>query len=296
MDPVFNDTSTYEPEYTHPSPADGWASKPHAQAQGQGPEAMRGAVMDDKPNFYPANPGTESLAAAPAPPVVPVSQGLATTSELENATEPSRVPERLDEEDKGSKAGVNFQSLLDNLSAPSLAEDSSLHQAPDESLSQGLPARPAQDPNYPSHDSHQPLPPAPAAPAYATQSNHTSQSLSQSMAPGGAPGTAVGAGSLPPPPIATFQHTPSSVESQSSQENAAQSAKKGKTDKPVVRPGKGADEDTPWGPEVQKKYDEFLHDERIYVTEGLWDRFPIGSRLFVGKTLPCNAIAREGLD
>jgi hypothetical protein len=36
---------------------------------------------------------------------------------------------------------------------------------------------------------------------------------------------------------------------------------------------------------VQKKYDEFLHDERVYVTEGLWDRFPPGSRLFVGKNI-----------
>jgi hypothetical protein len=43
------------------------------------------------------------------------------------------------------------------------------------------------------------------------------------------------------------------------------------------------DIDAKWGPEVQKLYDEFLADERMYVTEGLWDRFPIGSRLFIGK-------------
>jgi hypothetical protein len=41
--------------------------------------------------------------------------------------------------------------------------------------------------------------------------------------------------------------------------------------------------DAKWGPEVQKLYDEFLADEQMYVTEGLWDRFPIGSRLFIGK-------------
>lgn len=41
-------------------------------------------------------------------------------------------------------------------------------------------------------------------------------------------------------------------------------------------------DEAPWAPEVQKKYDEFLQDERVYVTEGLWDRFPLGSRLFVG--------------
>jgi hypothetical protein len=52
---------------------------------------------------------------------------------------------------------------------------------------------------------------------------------------------------------------------------------------PVDRQQTRSDEDTPWGPEVQKKYDEFLRDERVYVTEGLWDRFPYGSRLFVGQ-------------
>lgn len=41
-------------------------------------------------------------------------------------------------------------------------------------------------------------------------------------------------------------------------------------------------EDTPWGPDIQKKYDDFLRDERIYVTEAHWDRFPAGSRLFIG--------------
>lgn len=43
-------------------------------------------------------------------------------------------------------------------------------------------------------------------------------------------------------------------------------------------------DDVPWGPDIQKKYDEFLVDERKYVTEGLWDRFPMGSRLFVGRS------------
>jgi len=49
-----------------------------------------------------------------------------------------------------------------------------------------------------------------------------------------------------------------------------------------------ADElDAKWGPEVQKVYDEFLENERMYVTEGLWDRFPLGSRLFIGKQVIC---------
>ena len=41
-------------------------------------------------------------------------------------------------------------------------------------------------------------------------------------------------------------------------------------------------EDIRWGPDTQKKYDDFLVDERRYVQEGNWEKFPIGSRLFLG--------------
>ncbi len=47
-----------------------------------------------------------------------------------------------------------------------------------------------------------------------------------------------------------------------------------------------ADEaDAKWVPAVEKIYDEFIADERMYVTEGLWDRFPLNSRLFIGKQI-----------
>lgn len=38
-------------------------------------------------------------------------------------------------------------------------------------------------------------------------------------------------------------------------------------------------------PEIQRKYDQFLHDEEAYTGEGSWDKFPQGSRLFVGEFL-----------
>jgi hypothetical protein len=47
----------------------------------------------------------------------------------------------------------------------------------------------------------------------------------------------------------------------------------------------GDDEDIRWPPEVNKKYEEFLDQERKFVTEGQWDQFPMGSRLFIGKTM-----------
>ncbi|KAF2459532.1 hypothetical protein BDY21DRAFT_192118 [Lineolata rhizophorae] len=53
-------------------------------------------------------------------------------------------------------------------------------------------------------------------------------------------------------------------------------------------------DDAPWGPEVQKLYDQFLSDERSYVTEGQWDKFPANSRLFVGN-LPSEKVTKRDL-
>jgi hypothetical protein len=50
-----------------------------------------------------------------------------------------------------------------------------------------------------------------------------------------------------------------------------------------VEPGDSEDAgEIQWGPDVQTIYDKFLADERMYVSDGLWDRFPAGSRLFIG--------------
>ncbi|KAJ5735210.1 uncharacterized protein N7483_000335 [Penicillium malachiteum] len=336
MDPVFNDTSTYErsvyiqPPQTHDDYQ--WSG---LEFQGRGGQVqdsgrLRGSLpgdpvmMNEMPvstDLYHSHPPLEQSGEVSmnsysqpihthAPPVLPVHQGFATASEVDNAgnrDNGSQLPERLDESKEGAGSGttgVNFQTLLDNLSHPptmtfeatTLAESSSLHQAlsDDSFQSQGLPTRPQDpsttQPNYTSHGVatyHQ----NPAGPvtssAYPTQSSNNAQPHPQSMAPGGAPGTVPGAPSLSPPPIASFQQTPSTGgESQTSQDGP-QASRKPRIDKQAGRPIKPADDDAPWGPEVQKKYDEFLHDERVYVTEGLWDRFPVGSRatLLTGNVL-----------
>jgi hypothetical protein len=307
MDPIFNDTSTYErSEWPEQPGQDAWTKDGQGRLDGGlQQQQQKNTVMNDNPaDIYPphstgtehgqganVNPGLALPDAthSHAPPLVPVSQGVATTSEIENAVkvEPPRVDD--DAEDAGPNTGVNFQTLLDNLSsgaataAASHLEGSSLHQASSEESPQSLPARPL-DPsfstNYASNSYEQPPPAPPASSAYAAQPSNNAQHFPPSMASGGAPGTDAGIGSLPPPPPASFQHTTSSGATLQASQAAP---KKGRPDKQPVRSGKGTDDDSPWGPEVQKKYDEFLHDERIYVTEGLWDRFPMGSRLFVGQ-------------
>ncbi|PWY92562.1 hypothetical protein BO70DRAFT_357687 [Aspergillus heteromorphus CBS 117.55] len=176
-------------------------------------------------------------------------------------------------------------------------------------------AKPSIHPNYnPSDDirSYHQLPPnsssstattptaaqsSPTASYPAQQSNYQSNigisPLAGPLAASGAPGTSSGSNALPPPPVPSFQQSsPSASEPQETP--APANNKTSRRERSQARQAKSADEDTPWGPEVQKKYDEFLHDERIYVTEGLWDRFPPGSRLFVGN-LPTERVTKRDL-
>lgn len=217
------------------------------------------------------------------------------------------------------ESGVDFQNLLDNLPsstavppAPAVSETapSSMNKhasaipqataiadgASDEAhrSSLGLPPRPPPQeepnthPNYnPSDDirTYHQLPSQSSIPttSYSAQqqSNNNPQSSlgAPALAAAGAPGTSSGINSLPPPPGLSLQKS----ESSSAEPQESPTLKNGRLEKQAIRPLKNSDEDAPWGPEVQRKYDDFLHQERIYVTEGLWDRFPSGSRLFVGK-------------
>jgi hypothetical protein len=55
------------------------------------------------------------------------------------------------------------------------------------------------------------------------------------------------------------------------------------------------DEDSRWPAEVNRLYEEFLEDERRYVTDGQWDQFPNGSRLFIGRIEECRSVPRRCL-
>ena len=253
------------------------------------------------------------------------SQALPSASQLDNAVAnwpPQSTPhDRLDTQHRGDNVsnshedGVDFQNLLDNLPPPSLNAPTappvseatassmdypSVPQAPSDEpvqASLGLPPRPPPQekpsihPNYnPSDDirsyhqlpAHNPTTPA----SYPNQdSNHL-----HSLVAAGAPGTSSGSNALPPPPLASFQQSPPPG-TESQDPSAQANHKSGASDRQTGRPIKATDEDTPWSREVQRKYDEFLHEERVYVTEGLWDRFPPGSRLFVGPYCPRSSIS-----
>ncbi|KAI9682723.1 MAG: hypothetical protein M1829_006710 [Trizodia sp. TS-e1964] len=51
-----------------------------------------------------------------------------------------------------------------------------------------------------------------------------------------------------------------------------------------------------WTPEIQRKYDAFIQDEKKYVTDGQWDKFPANSRLFIGLALLTDLPCGNGTD
>ncbi|KAL1955435.1 hypothetical protein VTO42DRAFT_8591 [Malbranchea cinnamomea] len=218
-----------------------------------------------------------------------------------------------------SDGEVNLQSLLDNLSqqattAPQVTKSSASTLSPvndtntspmtEPSLPSGLPPRPPPQekpsihPNYSPTDDIRSFHPGsalnPNGPGHCTASNpHQLPAHSAVIEPAGAPGTTPASNGLPPPPpppptvalplpspTASLPHKPSHSEAQD--DKLARSSNRDRCD------------DAPWGPEIQKKYDEFLHEERIYVTEGQWDRFPPGSRLFIGN-LPSERVTKRDL-
>ena len=106
----------------------------------------------------------------------------------------------------------------------------------------------------------------------------------------GAPGTSTDPrGGLPPPPTASFRPPPPSALSSATQASYSQinrlSAAQAQQAQSVESQEEADELDAKWGAEVQKVYDEFLDNERMYVTEGLWDRFPLNSRLFIGMCM-----------
>lgn len=149
----------------------------------------------------------------------------------------------------------------------------------------GLPPRPppqdepAIHPNYAPGQSirsyHNPS-------ASAAASTPSAQSLnSYNPAQALPPSHAVGTNGMPPPPTATFQQPPQTQQSRASpsQQPHAEDTQTIEAQAPVASEIQAP---SPFGADRDKAYQEFLREEAVYVAEGTWDRFPQGSRLFVG--------------
>lgn len=99
----------------------------------------------------------------------------------------------------------------------------------------------------------------------------------------GAPGTDSAAAGLSAPPSATFQTRSTSVPQGKQQSTSMFNSQASES---VDQNVDDEEDDRKWDSEIQKKYDEFLDQERMYVMKGEWEKFPANSRLFIGKLSP----------
>jgi hypothetical protein len=239
-------------------------------------------------------PSQAEISPAPIPPATTtIESPRANASDdsanqvADNATNPhTHTYEEI------ASGGIDIQQLLDNITAnaeKNAEKNAATSDTSPPNISNVSPT------SLPSHASLPPRPnipqkrpfpndiqkfhagvqgPPPAAAAFRANT-------AASLVAAGAPGTSTDPrGGLPPPPSlgAPPISSAGNINSQINRFPApgVQTNSIGSQDE--------ADElDQKWGPEVQKIYDQFLDNERMYVTEGLWDRFPIGSRLFIGK-------------
>ncbi|KAL8711101.1 MAG: hypothetical protein Q9220_004482 [cf. Caloplaca sp. 1 TL-2023] len=232
-------------------------------------------------------------------------------------------PENPDDQmqDGNGGGGVNYQALLDNLSPSTAAAPSAENVSPlttdapptaptdprpdsTESspistlpLPPGLPPRPPPQekpvihPNYQTQEDirsyHFPHVPHPATPASNTSPTHVPSNSAQGLSRSFPPNPAVGSNGLPPPPLATFQQPSVQIGQVSQLEpSTTHSQLPNKLlqvgDTSLVAVEHNQDE-VPWPSELEKRYADFLNEEAVYVAEGVWDKFPSGSRLFVGN-------------
>ncbi|KAF2835914.1 hypothetical protein M501DRAFT_1007738 [Patellaria atrata CBS 101060] len=202
-----------------------------------------------------------------------------------------------------SYTGMDIQALLDNLNssnppaAPPSADPSVQSAAPTNltSSSSALPGNPSLPPRPPPQEK-------PAThPNYAPGDDirqyhpHSQKNPGASYrAQGALPALNTNATGVGMNPVsATYQQpTPKSASHKQSPSSGIYRQRE-----PIDRRGEREppdEDDVPWGPDVQREYDEFLRDERVYVTEGQWDKFPPNSRLFIGN-LPTEKVTKRDL-
>ena len=243
--------------------------------------------------------------------VVPVSQG--PDMGVAEVIGYSDVHRRTSNPDVNGD-GVNYQALSDIVSSSASTAPptdtvftintapSSIFNAPNSSSAQtpiatlpipaGLPPRPppqekpAIHPNYtPGEDIrsyHNPPPQSSNAPA-----PYNAQPSSSYRPPQGYPhSNGVAPNGLPPPPLATFQQSMSKPNQPQRSPQTSQYRQReihGKSGGKLAPSTKEANDEHLKRPDIERQYEVFLSDEEIYVSEGTWDRFPQGSRLFVGE-------------
>jgi len=252
-----------------------------------------------------SQPGPGAIPTPPSPSTLPNTAHASEGSDVSTTQISMDTTETTPHTYEAIASGdIDIQQLLDNITAN--AEKNEAAAAAINPTTQPSASLPKASPSsgLPPHSSLPPRPNLPQKRPYDDQpkyhantpglppaaSSYRPPGVASALIAAGAPGTSTDPrGGLPPPPTASFRPPPPSALSSATQASYSQinrlSAAQAQQAQSVESQEEADELDAKWGAEVQKVYDEFLDNERMYVTEGLWDRFPLNSRLFIGMCM-----------
>lgn len=299
-DGTGTEKATARPDVTEES-SESMINTPSAESS---PDQSNVLMRSESPAVIPSHPAESGAPIAsiegraqapdanrhPGPKPQTVADNRATTSDAAAAAIPAHVEHQED------SAGVDIQKLVDSITAGSVASSSSATTAP-----QALPEAPpssvkpaAQSISLPQSSS---LPPKPAIPQQKGQPGsrpedfHPFPSRGANNSHGAPPMPMQGVVHSHAVPNASISYMAGAAsEGISSLPPIPQTSFNGGSDHyaslPSVMsvPGAGASQrEGLHGAQLQQAWEAFQDDEKRYMTEAKWERFPDNSRIFIGE-------------
>lgn len=345
MDPVFNDTETYN--IPHDQPVSPFPARTMNDLNDEGQDAvqsfLRGAEKENATTFQDTNGQPtqndatiestlfSALANASAYPQSSEPHANAphkTSGQAQPAAHAENDPSSVVETNVNARDEVSTAVLSSSLES-ALEPDSAVKPTPQsdqvgvdyqsllDTISQSASTAPAADPvsapttatSFANQGAHS-LPPVPGLPPKPpTQANSSDSSnyylsnprndAKEQLQPDAftSNGTEAFASGVPPPLMTAIPPQALSTWNQSAGLPSSANPESTSSGLPIIPPEVSRSTDPnerPWTPNTQGLYDQFLEAERRYVTEGIWDKFPQGSRLFVGN-LPSEKVTKRDL-
>ncbi|KAG5985160.1 hypothetical protein E4U55_000796 [Claviceps digitariae] len=300
--------SPIEPEDEDANQTEHHVSSPTEQSSQQESTSSAQLIVDQSSEAHPAIAHDPSATSS----AIPSATDHHESAQPESATDASALAHQLEEDqqrenqpaqikptteaetrvlEQQNSPSLDIQKLVADLTAPS--DDTKLDHDPAAPSVESEPptgsASLSSSTALPSPSSLPPRPPQPysVSPSYAAQhhplganpsasnTHPNSGQSSSSYHAGNAPGTSTDSvASLPPPP-----HNGMNALSYSTQPPAA-----------------GYSSDQGHDVEYQRQWDQFMADERQYMSEAKWDRFPDGSRIFIGNLSSDKVSKRDVFD
>lgn len=250
------------------------SDRPHAPA----PAAQE--VLPHPPASDPASQPQQpqQSVASPEPDKVdPDKLDKAAPSEEQPGVQPEDVDMNTGGDSDADATAIDIQKLVDEITAKAEAEASS-EQPP----AQPPASAPLQPQSPPSMDVDQPsLPPKPALTQEQSQQTYSQTTYHHGSLPNAPPYSSAPPASPSQPTFGVTNGAPGAHMSQPPAYNPTPPfASYPNAYPPGTTPSQAPANN---GAGLQQTYDEFLADERKHMSEAKWERFPDGSRIFIGE-------------